>query len=349
MNPKTYNRVRHTDHYPAGSGCMKSARAVIAVIIVIAACIVLPAAGAVYYHASTPQIITKGDAFSVSGTGATNGTVALWVIGRDNFIIRSVAPDRHGNFSLFFKPTDTLKFSSGQYAVILQDPGPSGTMEIEAGRDSTGNLTIMNRGKIIARLGNEEDLRGNVQPETDTVTSAAGLQGVDDTFLTQYFFVEEPAVHFDQIIPASGSRLPDQVSGEGFLFTGTTNMGEENALVAELRHADTNAPVTSKDIPIIPGGSLNRWSYGIEAPGLEPGNYILSVGWTKSNTTGTGTVQFAVKGPTGTIPPAPKATPPAAEAPLPKGLDTLLIIGIVFVFAVVIYATGTGKNGTGKK
>jgi len=338
MNPKVYNRMRHTDHYPAGWICMKSARAVIAVIIVIAACIVLPAAAAVYYQASTPEVITKGDTFSVSGTGAVNGTVALWVIGRDTFEVRTVAPDRHGNFSLVFKPTETLKFASGQYAVMLQDPGRSGTMEIEAGRDSSGNITIMNRGKIIARLGAVEDLRGNVQQEIYTLTSAASLQGVDDTFLTEYFFVEEPAVHFDQLIPASGSRLPDQISGEGFLFTGTTNMGEENTLRAELRSADTNTPVTSKEIPIIPGLSLNRWSYGIDAPGLEPGNYILSVGWTKSNTTGM--AQFAVKEAPGTVPPAPGPTPPTVSVPLPKGLDTLLIIGVLFVFAVVIYTVG---------
>jgi hypothetical protein len=319
---------------------MKSARKLIAVIMVITACIVMPVAATVYYHASTPQIITKGDAFSVSGTGAMNGTVALWMIGRDTFIVRSVAPDRHGNFSFSFKPTETEKFASGQFAVVLQDPGTSGTMEIEAGRDSDGNLTIMNRGKIIARLGAEKDLRGNVQRETDTLTSATLLQGVDDRFQGEYFFVEEPAVHFDQVIPASNSRLPDLVSGEGFLFTGTTNMGEENTLRAEIRHADTNAPVTVREIAIIPGTSLNSWSYGIEEPGLEPGTYFLSVGWTKSNTTGTGTAQFTVKGPTGTIPPAPGSPPVPENVPLPKGLDTLLIIGIIFVFGVVVYATG---------
>lgn len=340
MNPKVYNRVRHTDHYPAGWRCMRSARAIIAVIFIIAACIVLPAAAAVYYHASTPQIISKGDAFSVSGTGAQNGTVALWVIGRNTFEVRSVAPDRQGNFSIFFKPTETMKFPAGQYAVVLQDPGPSGTMEIEPGRDSSGNLTIMNRGKIIARLGAIENLRGNVQDETDSLISAAGLQGVDDTFLPVYFFVEEPAVHFDQIIPASGSRLPDQIAGEGFLFTGTTNMGVENTLRAELRTADSNTPVTSKDIPIIPGSSLNSWSYGIEAPGPEPGTYFLTVGWTKSNTTGTGTAQFTMKGATGTIPAPPGPAPAAVDTQLPKGLDSLLIIGIIFVFAVVVYTLG---------
>jgi hypothetical protein len=315
---------------------MKSALPV--VIVILAACMAAPVMAAVYYGSSTPQIITKGDAFSVSGTGATNGTVALWVIGRNYFEVRSTAPDRHGNFSILFRPTETEKFSSGQYTVVLQDPGADGTMEIEAGRDSDGNLTLMNRGKIIARFGAKENLKGNVQEETGALMSAASLQGVDDTFLPEYFFVEEPSVQFDGIIPASGSRLPDQVSGEQVSFTGTTNMGTDNPLRTELRNADTDTLVTSKDIPIIAGSSLNRWSYGIAAPGLEPGDYLLSVGWTKSNTTGTGTAQFSVKRTVPTTPaPAPTVT---GIIPLPKGLDTLLIIGMLFVFAAVVYAAG---------
>jgi hypothetical protein len=317
---------------------MKSALPVVAVIIIIAACMAVPVTAAVYYGSSTPQIIARGDAFSVSGTGATNGTVALWIIGRNYFEVRSTAPDRHGNFSILFKPTETAKFSGGQYAVVLQDPGPSGTMEIEPGRDSNGNLTIMNRGKIIARLGAKEDLKGNVQVETDALTSAAGLQGVDDSFLPAYFFVEEPSVQFDGIIPASGSHLPDQVSGEQVSFTGTTNMGTDNPLRADLRSLEPDTLVTSKDIPIIAGSSLNSWSYGIAAPGLEPGDYLLSVGWTKSNTTGTGTAQFSVKR---TLPVTPAPGPTVTDIiPLPKGLDTLLILGMLFVFAVVVYTTG---------
>ena len=97
-------------------------------------------------------------------------------------------------------------------AVVLQDPGPTGTMEIEP-VDTSGNLTIMNRGKIIARRGAVEDLPGNVQPvRLDTLLSAASLQGVDDTFVMEYFFVEEPAVHFDQSHPRIRvRRLPDQI------------------------------------------------------------------------------------------------------------------------------------------
>jgi hypothetical protein len=316
---------------------MKSILPVIAILVILAVCVTLPAAAAVYYSASTPQIITKGDEFTVSGTGAKNGTVALWVIGRGYFGIKTVAPDRHGNFSIVFKPTETAKFSTGQYAIVLQEPGASGTMEIEPGRDTGGNLTLMNRGKIIARFGTVADLPGNVEKETSALVSSSSLQGVDDTFRSEYFFVEDPAVHFNGIIPASGSRLADQVSGKQIQISGTSNMRTDDVLTVEISNADSPVPVTSKEIAVLPGTSLNQWSYVLEEPGLKPGNYCITVGWTTASMSGNDTAFFTVKsGETGPIP-HDIIPVPTGEIPLPKGLDTLLILGIVFVSAVVVY------------
>lgn len=318
---------------------MKSALPAVALVLILAGCLVLPASGAVYYSASTPQILTKGDAFTVSGTGAENGTVALWIIGRDYFDVRTTAPDRHGNFSIQIKPTETEKFFTGRYAFVLQDPGPSGTLEIEAGRDGTGNLTIMNRGKIIAYLGAKEDLQANVEKEAEALVSSASLQNVDDTFLLRYFFVEDPSVTFDNIIPASGSRLPDVIAGQAVRITGTTNMGTESPLTAELRHAGSDTPLFSKDLPIAYGSGLNTWKYQLDEPGLEPGDYEISVGWTKANKTAS-TARFTVR-PEGPPSVLPAIVPTAiADVPLPRGLDTLLVVGIIFVSAVVLYTLG---------
>jgi len=319
---------------------MKSALPAIAIVLILAGSLMLPASAAVYYSASTPQIITKGDAFTISGTGAENGTVALWIIGRKYFEVRTTAPDRHGNFSLFIKPTETEKFFTGRYAFVLQDPGPSGILEIEAGKDSTGNITVMKRGKIVTRLGAKEELQGNVEHEADTLISTASLQGVDDTFLLRYFFIEDPAVRFDTIIPASGSRLPDFISGHAIRITGTTNIGTDNPLVAELRHTGTDVPILTKELPVMYGIGLNSWSYQLNEPGLEAGNYEISVGWTKANRTGNGLAWFSVK------PEEPRHVLPEIvpteipDVPLPKGLDTLLLLGIIFVFAVVLYTVG---------
>jgi hypothetical protein len=316
---------------------MRSAILVIAVIIAFS-CITVPATADVYYSASTPQIITTGDTFSVSGTGAANGSVALWVMGRNFFDVRTATPDRNGNYSFVYKSTDTMKFKNGQYAVILQDPGLSRSLEIEPGRDSGGNLTFMNRGKIIYRLGRMEDLPGNVQTEAEVLASSARLQGVDDTFLVRYFSVENPTIYIDGIIPASDSRLPDRTTGEKIVIAGTTNLRRDDAIQAIVYNNITGMRVTSKDLSIAPGSSLNDWSYVLEEPGLEPGNYIITLSGSAMNTSESASAHFSVRkadgGAPSNLPPGPI---PAGEAPLPDWLDTLLILGILFVGGVVIY------------
>ena len=307
----------------------------ILLVILLASC-VMPVAASVYFTSSTPQVITKGDTFSVSGTGEVNGTVALWIIGRDYFDVRTASPDRNGNFSFVLKPTDTMKFTGGQFVVVFQDPGPDGAMEIGPGTDSHGNLTIMNRGKIIERLGALQDLSGSVQSITGIFTSAAKIPGVDDAFLMDTFFVEEPVVYVDNLAPGTNS-LPQQTSGNAIVITGTTNLGTENSIRADLFNRDTNERVTEKILPVIAGADINSWNCTFDAPGLQPGNYYLMVSWMKSYTASTGVAEFSVvnappPGPPGLVPPLP-----AGVTELPQGLAALLILGILFVLAIILY------------
>jgi hypothetical protein len=282
-------------------------------------------------------VITKGDTFSVNGTNAGHGTVALWIIGRGYFDLLTVHPDRGGNFSFIMKPANTAKLTGGQFAIILQDPGPDGTMEIEPGKDSYGNLTVMNRGKIIVRLGAREDITGNMQSIADTIADAASIPGVDDQFVADTFFVEEPTVYFDQLVPGTGA-LPRQTSGETIRITGTTNAGTENNLHADLYDRATDEQVTEKILPVTAGTDVNHWTCTFDSPGLQPGNYYLSVGWMKSNTSSLGTADFSVEKTAGPDePPVQPLQVPAAIPQLPPGLDTLLIIGIIFVLGVILY------------
>jgi hypothetical protein len=306
----------------------------IVLVVMLASC-VAPTAASVYFTSSTPQVITKGDTFSVSGNGAKNGTLALWIVGRSYFDVRTITPDKHGNFSFSLKPTETAKLTGGQFVIALQDPGPDGLMEIEPGKDGAGNLTVMNRGKIIARLGAQDDLTGDIQVITGVLTSAENIPGVDDTFLIETYFVEEPAVYFDNLVPGTGS-LSASTSGNAIVITGTTNMGTENQLRAVLQDQDTGEQVTEKTIPVVSGTDINHWTWSFDTPGLQPGNYELSVGWTKTNTSGTGTASFPV------VAPAPPQQPILPQVPvevpqLPQGLGTLLVISSLFVLALVIY------------
>lgn len=312
------------------------------ILILLLAFMITPVAASVYYTSSAPQIITKGDAFTISGTGAKNGMVTIWIIGRNNFDTLAVTPDRYGNFSATLKPTTTEKFSSGQYAVVLQDPGLNGIMEIEPGTDSSGNLTIMNRGKIIERIGARQDLKGNVQQVVAVLVDAADIQDVDDTFLPEYFFVEEPFVQFDNLISPSAIGLPDQVTGERIAITGTTNMGPENYLRAHIYNRNTNGLITSNTLPVVAGSHINRWTYELNAPGLPRGEYYMTVGWTKPNQTGTGLAKFTVKDTTNTTP-----SPPLPFSDIEKGIPRddvsmllFLTISGVLILILIVFAVG---------
>jgi hypothetical protein len=309
----------------------------IIVLAILAAIIAMPVTAAVYFSTSAPGIITKGDPFSISGTGAVNGTIGIWIVGRDHFEVLTSAPDRHGNFSITFKPSATERFSSGQYGIVYQDPGAGGILEIEGGTDVNGNLVVMNRGKNIARLGPRQDLGENIRPVVSQILSASSLPGVDDTFQTEYFFVEEPAVFFDNLIPASGFRLPDKITGERIDIPGTTNIGTENTISTEIRIQNTNEIVTVKTIPVAAGYPMNTWTWGLDAPGLPPGEYELIVGWAKSNITSKGT--FAVK-----YPASPSSSPVKPNNEQNPQQDSytfpIFVACSLIVLAIVLYYAG---------
>ncbi len=307
------------------------------ILILLIALIATPVTAAVYFTTSAPGIITKGDPFSISGTGAVNGTVGLWIVGRDHFEVLTSAPDRHGNFSITIRPSATDGFSSGRYVIIYQDPGESGILEIEGGTDINGSLVVMNRGKIVARLGPRQELGDNIRIVEDQILSTSFISGVDDIFHAEFFFVQKPAIFFDNLIPASGFRLPDQITGERIVISGTTNIGTDNTLTTEIRTRNTKEIVTVKTIPVIAGDPMNTWIWDLDAPGLPPGDYELTAGWLKSNAFGNGT--FTVKYP---APPSSSLERPVNN-PVPPAEDytfPILITSSLIVLAIVLYYTG---------
>ena len=79
--------------------------AVIAIILLVI--LILPASATISSVTSLHDTIVEGDTVTFIGSGATNGTVAIWVMGRDYFAIKTVQPDKKGNFTLVIKPEDT--------------------------------------------------------------------------------------------------------------------------------------------------------------------------------------------------------------------------------------------------
>jgi hypothetical protein len=273
---------------------MKVQVTTILTLILILTLAIVPASASVTFASSSPDTIAKGDSFTITGTGAGNGSVSLWVIGRNYFGTTTAEPDKNGSYQFTMQPEMTRQFSSGQYAFIIQDPGKDGKRQIES--HISGKNISVTAGRIeILDLGPAQNLRANVEPEVSLITSLAGRQGSDDTLTPYYFFVEEPFVHFDQVPAAStDSRLPNQTAGDPIVINGTTNIGVDNKLLVVIHKLDTNAIISSDTISITPGSRINHWSFSPGNAALPAGEYYITVGWQKSATTGTGSAQFTV-------------------------------------------------------
>ncbi|MFA4823602.1 MAG: hypothetical protein WC593_00440 [Methanoregula sp.] len=274
---------------------MKPLKKCTAILLVLLIFIVGPVAASTTFISSGQQTLAKGDSFTITGTGATNGSIAGWIIGRDYFTVKTVNPDKEGNYSFIVKPEETGQFSSGQYAFVIQDPGTNKKMDIESRVADNGNITLQNEGTAIADIGPKQGIRTSAEPVVRILQNSITLFGIDDILTPYYFIVEEPSVHFDQKSSANpDGQLPNLTAGERITISGTTNMGVENPLHADIRNLDTNTLISTKTIPVIAGRDTNRWSFELDTSGFSPGEYFVTVGWMKSNITGTGSTIFSV-------------------------------------------------------
>ena len=319
---------------------MVKSRSSRAALIVLALCLLaLPVAASVSFVSSTPQIITKGDAFSLAGTGATNGTIAIWTIGRSYIDSQIVIPDKKGSFSFSLSARETQKLPPGQYAFAIQDPGLNGQLDIEFRESTAGNITLLYRGKTFADIGTRDAIRSNIVPTISDLSSSGGPDS-DDVFTPVYFYVEDPMVFFDQVTTPSENRLLSQLSGSPIVFTGTTNLAQRDILLASINDAGSDAVVTTKKIPVTQGTDLNIWVYTLESPGLPPGNYYISVGPADPPATGTRSAVFSV---TKTLPVTPTQTAGGETKRAPQWFDPTLplviVVGMLVVFGIIAYAT----------
>ncbi|ABS55698.1 hypothetical protein Mboo_1180 [Methanoregula boonei 6A8] len=266
------------------------------VALIMIVIMIIPVAASVSFTSSRPLTLAKGDHFTINGTGADNGTVAIWIVGKNYFAVDTVNPSSDGTFSYTLDPAVTRNFSSGQYAFIVQDPGANRKFEIEPNVSGNGSITIMDQGKTCADIGPAGDFTTSVSSKVDSIVSASNRSGVDDSFAPYFFIVEEPVIDFDG---ANASVLENRDSGTPITFSGTTNVGTENLLNVVIFHNISNQtmqPVYSTTTAVHSGTDSNTWSFAV-SPGTFPtGDYFVTVGWQKSNITGTGTAEFRVVG-----------------------------------------------------
>lgn len=277
---------------------MKTITAFAGIIILLIALVAAPVSAGLTFTSSSPQTIAEGDAFTMNGTGATNGSIAVIAFGRNYFHSFAVTPDSKGYYSLTLPPNQTQNFMSGQYAFVIVDPGANQQFEIAACVPGSGNITLTDRGVPVADLGPVSGLGPGVQPAVEALQKAVERTGVDDIVNPAYFFVELPFVNFAGTPdPTTGQLMPAHGADGRLIFTGTTNMGSENMLTAEIYNLSTGRRVMTIPVSaIVPGVNRekNSWTFEMEPYGLAPGEYYADVGWQKEKTAGHGTALFVV-------------------------------------------------------
>jgi len=312
---------------------------ILLLLICLLPLIALPASASVAFSSSTPVIITKGDALSITGINAINGTSSLWVIGR-NYIGREIIiPDTKGNFSLSLNSAATRDYTSGQYAFVVQDPGPDLKLDIEYRVDDNGDIILLNQGRTFADIGARENLRASVVPLISEFSSTAANPGADDVFTPYYFIVENPSISFDHMSDPVNSRLADVKVGDPIILEGQTNVNPRDSLRAEIRGSENGAPAASANLAVIPGATVNRWRWVLDNPGLPPGSYEVTIWRTDAFVSCSGSAILAVlPGATATTNTSGNTTGsiPWSSDPL---LPFIILAGLALVIASILFAS----------
>jgi hypothetical protein len=311
-------------------------------VLLVCSLLVFPVSAGVTSQTSIPQTIVKADTVTLSGTGAQNGTMVLWILGRNYFDTRSANPDKKGNYTFVIKPEESNQFSTGQYAFVIQDPGADHAPQISPLLWADG-IRVANNGKVLTSLGLKSDFTADILSVVGVLLNASARSGSDDLFTPYYFNVYDPTIRFNKVHhTATGEKLEDQTTGEGILITGTTNLGTENQLSVVIKNATSDEIVTSRLIPVESGSGENRWSYRLDAPGLQSGIYNITVSGEKYTTRGSASAQITIleyrlARPSLTEETPSNATPEAMDygvLPLVISFAAMVIIGLIMLVSI---------------
>jgi len=261
-------------------------------LLVLSGLLCVPCSADLTALTSGPQTIVKADTAVLSGTDALNGSVTLWIVGRNYFATKSATPDKKGDYSFTLKPEETTRFSAGKYGFLIQDPGADRGFEIGPLSWNDGSIRIADLGKIITNIGSPATFPGDITPIAETIINASERTDVDDIFTPYYFYVEEPAIHINRVDNAG--NIPDQTTGEALLITGTTNVGTENLLQVAIKNATSGDLITSQMVPVIQGPNSNQWTYSLDEPGLPAGTYTITISEQKYTSEGTASARIHI-------------------------------------------------------
>jgi hypothetical protein len=243
--------------------------------------------------------------------------------------------------------------ASGQYLVLVQNPGVNGRFDIIYNTNSGSVVNLQPAWIEVTYKANPNALgptdEGSFTPVEDTVLNfqrdggteifkltntgaGSGLvdvlnnQNVDDTFASTSFTV----VGATALI----SPIPNHAVGDRFTIVGKTNLAAGDPLNVEIR--STKQPGgefsgSSGRVTVLAGaGANNCWTYTVDASGYQPGEYSVKVSGVLQDVTGSSSFTILDHLPATVSSDLPATTVPAeTPAALPTTQTSPLLPSIV--------------------
>ncbi|OPY36877.1 MAG: hypothetical protein A4E35_01714 [Methanoregula sp. PtaU1.Bin051] len=295
-------------------------RIVLPLLLALIAALLLAPASALDISTDSPPLstptISQGDPVFIHGTatGHPQQGLQIWLVGNNFVRITNVAVNNDNTFEYELRKADTQTMSSGQYFVLIQHPMMNGQFDIVYNA-ATGYVRNVQYGAV---GGTGQDIfqltgAGGLQSPAaaSALMSAVASQNVDDMFTTVSFNIQPGSTLIDPI--------PDHAVGDLFEITGSTNLAPGDNLMVEItsnafRPTKKSEPSGSYGaagmVQVQKGsGSLNYWSFPVDASTFTPGEYTVTVSAVLQNVRGTANFRIVERLPATTVTtPPPQAT-----------------------------------------
>lgn len=269
---------------------MKTAIQVYILALAALISVTTPGVAGIHIQASHDIVLAKGDPLTITGDGYHNGSATLWVIGHSLLDSKVANASPTGTIMWALDSETTQTFHSGPLMIIVQDPGQDRTYSFSA-NVSAGICRMISADGI--PLFEIEAQANNISAALDLANllkNQIDRSGTDDTYTIQTVYVEEPALHFSNVELGNAPVVP---AGDYVMVNGTMNIAPENLITARMYNTDV-IEETGLRIPVRPatvvstkrGNWGNTWEYTLDTAGLEPGEYLVEVGWNRSHVSG---------------------------------------------------------------
>jgi hypothetical protein len=316
---------------------------------------------------STIPDIAKGDQLTIRGntTGQPPNGLMLWIVGDNYAKTFLVQVNGDNTYSSTIKSGDTAKLASGEYLVLVQNPGANGRFDIIYKADDGSVVNLQPAWMQVTYRAGPIQLRpedDTSDADADTVirypldggtkifqlastgnssgtgagSSLIGVldsQNVDDTFTSASFAVSDPDAF---IIP-----IPNHAVGDRFTINGTTNLAVGDTLNVEV--APSSFALTTKQqsgefsgssgrVTVVPGAAeYNCWTYMVDTTGFRPDTYVVRVSGILQEARGTATFNLLDHLPAAVVTTSsattaePGTTQPGSATPSPTTQESPLL------------------------